>query len=66
MKKTEYLAALKQLDLTVIGAGRVFGFSPRQCQRIAAGDSPVPKPLALLIHLMLKHGITAEELKNAG
>ena len=63
MKKPEYLAALKHLKLTIVGAS-VFGLSPRQCQRLAAGTSPVPKPLAHLIHLMIKHNIPVEELKK--
>jgi hypothetical protein len=62
MTRTEYRAALKQLGLSRLGAGPVLGLSKRQAQRIAAGHSPVPKPIAKLIRLMIKLDIRPEDL----
>lgn len=63
MTKTQYLASLKKLGLSNVGAS-VLGLSARQCQRIAAGTSPVPKPLEHLINLMIKHDIKPEALQE--
>lgn len=61
MKTPEYLAALKTLDLTKVGAAPCLGISRRQAQRFAAGD-PVSTPVAKLLRVMLKHKIPAEEV----
>jgi hypothetical protein len=57
MNKTQYRAALKKLDLSIVGAAPILGISRRQSQRIAAGDSPVPEPLEKLLHFMIESSI---------
>jgi hypothetical protein len=57
MTMTQYRKALERLELSIVGAGPVLGITRRQSQRIAAGDCPVPKPIAKLLELLLKHGI---------
>jgi hypothetical protein len=59
MTTRQYLRALKQLGLTVAGkaTAEVLGLSLRQCQRMAAGEAPIPGPVEKLIKLYLKHGI---------
>jgi hypothetical protein len=54
MTRTEYRAALKTLGMSRLGAGKVLGLSKRQAQRVAAGHSKVPKPVAKLVRLMVK------------
>ncbi len=56
MTKAQYRAALKKLDLSIVGAAPVLGISRRQSQRIAAGDSPVPEPLEKLLHFLMESG----------
>jgi hypothetical protein len=62
MTTKQYLAALKKLELTPAGkaTASALGLSLRQCQRIAAGDVPVPGPVEKLLTLYLKHGIDDE------
>lgn len=58
MTNRQYLAALKRLNLTPSGkaTAAALGLSLRQCQRIGAGQAPVPQTLALLLGMYLDHG----------
>jgi hypothetical protein len=62
----EYLTALRKLSLTPASqaTARALGLSLRQCQRIAAGVSPVPGPLAKLLRLALSQGVKAGDLER--
>jgi hypothetical protein len=66
MSATEFSKALEKLGLSVYASGKVIGLSLRQSQRLAADESPVPRPVAKLINLMLKRKITVEEATEAG
>src|SRR5207244_5034554 len=59
MTTKQYLAALKKLGLTPHGirTAKVLGQSHRQVQRFAAGEAPIPEPVALLIGMYQKHGL---------
>lgn len=60
----QYRAALKRLNLTIAGgAPKVLGIGPRQSQRMAAGDAPVPEPVARLLRLIIRLGIDPAEVK---
>jgi hypothetical protein len=63
MTTKQYLAALNKLGLTTSAqaTAAALGLSLRQCQRIAAGASPVPPTLALLLAMYLRHGRPAPE-----
>jgi hypothetical protein len=63
MTAQQYRAALKKLGLTITGGAKAIGLGPRQSQRIAAGTSPVPEPVARLLRLMIEHGIDPAEVK---
>lgn len=63
MTTIQYLAAIKRLGLSQVGAGRVFGLSPRQSQRLASGESHVPEPVARLIRVMIAYDIKPEDIK---
>lgn len=54
MTAAQFRRALNQLGLSVYASGPVLGLSLRQAQRIAAGESPVPRPVAKLLRLMLR------------
>lgn len=66
MSTTAYRKAIEKMELTQEGAGKVVGLSPRQAQRVVAGDSPVPLPVAKLIDLILRGKISVEEATKAG
>jgi hypothetical protein len=63
MTANQYRAALKKLNLSIVGAAPILGISRRQSQRVAAGDSPVPEPVAKLLRLMLDRDIDPKEVK---
>jgi len=63
MTANQYRAALTKLELSIVGAAPYLGISRRQSQRIAAGESPVPEPLAKLLRLFIGHGIDPKEAK---
>lgn len=66
MSAATFSKALDKLGLSVYASGKVIGLSLRQSQRVAAGESPVPRPVAKLINLILKRKITVEEATQAG
>lgn len=64
MTAKQYRDALKKLGLTIAGdAPKVLGIGPRQSQRMAAGHSPVPEPIARLIRLIIRLGIDPADVK---
>jgi hypothetical protein len=62
MTKTQYLAALRKLDLGKASqlTAYLLGLSVRHCQRIAAGDAEVPDTVAMLLAMYCRHGIPKE------
>src|SRR5688572_20642833 len=64
MTTKQYLAALAKLGLTPHAklTAQSLGLSLRQCQRIAAGDSPVPETLAKLLRLMIDKRVKPENI----
>jgi hypothetical protein len=63
MTHEQYRRALKKLGLTVAGkaTAKALGLGLRQCQRIAAGDGPVPAPVELLLRLYLIYGLPDDD-----
>ena len=63
MTKNQYLAALKKLDLSPASraTAAALGLTVRQCQRLAAGDSPIPETVALLLTMYLEHGLPEQD-----
>lgn len=61
MTTKQYLAALQKLGLTRVGkaTAEALGLSLRQCQRIAMGQAPVPKPVAKLLTLLVERNHAA-------
>ena len=62
MTSAQYKAALKNLELTIVGAAPFLGISRRQSQRIAAGDSPVPDLIDKVLKLILNGKLRKEDL----
>jgi hypothetical protein len=63
MTTTEYRAALDTLGLSIVGSAEHLGLSRRQSQRYANGATPVADPVAKLLRLAIRTGLTASDLK---
>ncbi len=62
MTPAQYKAALKRLDLTIVGAGRYFGFATRQAQRFASGEAPIPHLVEKVLRFLNDGKIKKEDL----
>jgi hypothetical protein len=56
MTPKQYKAAIAQLGLSQERAGLFFGESPRQGQRWALGERPIPVGVIIAVTMMLEHG----------
>jgi hypothetical protein len=61
MTTKQYLAAIKKLGLSQLGAGRWLGVSPRTAQNYAAGK-PIPEPVAKLLRLVVRLDLKPEDV----
>ncbi|MDO8596400.1 MAG: hypothetical protein Q7R45_07235 [Sulfuricaulis sp.] len=62
MTTAEYRRFLDKYELSQVPTGRMFGLSPRQSQRLASGERPVPHAIAILIRLVLRGKITLRDV----
>ena len=63
MTAAEYRAALNKLGLSIVASAEHLGVSHRQSQRYANGTSPVADPVAKLLRLAIRIGLSAKDLK---
>jgi DNA-binding transcriptional regulator YiaG len=63
MTQDQFNRALDKLGFTQVGFADRLGLGHRSVRRWAAGQWPVPTPIAMLLNLMLKTKSTAEDLK---
>lgn len=63
MSTSAYNAIISRLGLSQIAAGKMLGLSPRQAQRVATGESPVPLPVAKLLRLIVQRKIKPEDVQ---
>lgn len=63
MTAEEYRAALNELGLSIVGSAEHLGVSHRQSQRYTNGTSPVADPVAKLLRLAVRIGLSAKDLK---
>ena len=61
MTNKQYRAAIGQLNLSQIAAGKMLGLSPRQSQRIAT-DAPISKPVEKLLKLIIRLKLSPEDV----
>ena len=61
MTPAQYRAALKTLDISVVGAAAYFGISRRQAQRLA-GEGPVHKLVEKVVKLLIADKLKKEDL----
>lgn len=53
MTPTELRHAIDRLGLSQVGLATFLNVDPRTARRWAAGDLPVPRAVALLLHIMI-------------
>ena len=63
MTAAEYRAALDTLGLSIVASAEHLGVSHRQSQRYANGTSAVADPVAKLLRLAIRIGLSANDLK---
>ena len=63
MTAVEYRAALNKLGLSIVASAEHLGLSHRQSQRYANASSPVADPVAKLLRLAIRIGLSADDLK---
>ena len=62
MTPTQYREAIARLGLTQVAAGEFLIGNPRTSRRWASGESPVPKSVAMLLGLMVRLGLSADDV----
>lgn len=63
MTSNQYRAALAKLDLTQVGAARLFGVNEATSRRWAAGG--VNGTVVILLRMLLANKITIKDIKKA-
>ena len=61
MTPAEYRDALAALSLSQVRAASLFGVDARTSRRWALGEAAVPRMVALVLRLMLRHGVSVEQ-----
>lgn len=61
MRKREFREALDTLGLLQTEAAKLLGIDPRTLRRFALGEAEVPRPIALVLRLMVKYKIAPEK-----
>jgi hypothetical protein len=62
MTPAQYREAIALLGLSQVAAGDFLCGNPRTSRRWASGESAVPQPVALLLRLMVRLQLTADEV----
>ena len=65
MNHIEFSKAIDALGLTQVGAGRFLGVDPRTCRRYVADELPLPPAAAMLLRVMLAHGLAPDDVEQA-
>lgn len=63
MTADQFNRALTKLGFTQVAFAELLDVSDRMVRRWASDRWPVPKPIAMLLNLMLKTGSTEKDLK---
>lgn len=64
MTPNQFKTAIAKLGLSQVKAGHFLGISPRQSRRLIAGDGVVPTSVEKLLRLMLKRGLSVDEVNE--
>jgi hypothetical protein len=65
MNRREYCQTIRALGLSQIAAGRLLdNASPRQSQRWASGDAPIPTAVAILLRALCDGKLTVKDVEG--
>ena len=64
MTPNQFRAALDKLELSQLGAARLFGTGERTPRRWASGDAEIPEAAAILLRLMLAGKIAVADVEK--
>ena len=65
MTPAQYRDAIAKLGLTQVAAGEFLIGNPRTSRRWASGESPVPKSVAMLLGLMVRLGLSTDDVVSS-
>ena len=65
MTANQFRAALARLELSQLGAARLFGTGERTPRRWASGDAAVPPQVAILLRLLVAGKISMKDIEAA-
>lgn len=57
MNAEQYRDALARLDLTQVGAAKLFGVNDRTSRRWAIGEQEIPQAVAIALRLMIRFDV---------
>lgn len=63
MSPLQYREAIARLGLSQVAAGEFLIGNPRTSRRWALGESAVPKPVALLLRLMIRLKLSPDDVR---
>lgn len=64
MNAKEYNRIINTLGFSQEAAGIWLGYSKRQGQRFATGERDIPKSVAMLLRVMVRHHITIQDAEK--
>ncbi len=64
MTSAQYRDAIARLDLSQVAAGKFLGVNARTSRHWALGESRVPHAVAILLRLMVKLNLGAEDVRS--
>jgi hypothetical protein len=64
VNRNQFRAALKELGLSQLRAGKLLGASGRSARRWAGGHTAVPESSAMLLRLLMEGTITTADLER--
>jgi DNA-binding transcriptional regulator YiaG len=62
MTGTEFRKILKRLKLTQVGAAKLLGVDDSTSRRWIADASPIPRAVIILLRLMVKYQLSADDI----
>jgi DNA-binding transcriptional regulator YiaG len=64
MNGEEFRATIKKVGMTQVEAAEFFGVNESSCRRWISGKYPIPKPVAVLLRMMDRKGLTPENVQR--
>ena len=64
MTPTQFRAALSRLELSQLGAARLFDADGRTARRWALGERSIPPTVSILLRLLVARVITVEDVET--